>query len=143
MTIEIKGTVTSFTSSTFQIGNLIVDYSGITIPGSIGKGTYVEVKSTQNVTSNTMIASSVEEKKLELTGSEGEKAELQGIVNNLTPAVGDFELGGTPVEITGSLAGISLNMKLEVEGTFEDRNGTLVLVAHEISIEDGGAGEDN
>lgn len=143
--IELKGTVTDLTSTTFKIGTLIVDYSGSTVTGPLAGGKYVEVTSSQNVSGNTLTADTVEVKKAELEGTAGEKVELQGFVNNDAPVVGDFELEGTPVEITtssefegGTSSDIAQNVKLEAEGSFEDRSGILVLVAESISFEEEG-----
>jgi hypothetical protein len=145
--IEIRGTVSNLNTSTktFQIGTLIVNYSGVTVTGTLAGGKYVEVTSSQNVSGNTLTAEAVEVKTAELRGNAGEKVELQGFVNDANPSLGDFELEGTAVEYTtstefegGIKSDVAQDVKLEVEGTFEDRSGTLVLVAESIYFEEEG-----
>lgn len=104
--IEVKGLVSnlSIADMTFELGSLLVDYSGATeVPSNLVDGLYVEVK-TQDALSGdvtngfTLIASKVEIEEdgdLDIDGEEGEDIEVQGVVSNITET--SFDFNGTTV----------------------------------------------
>ena len=139
--MELKGIVADLTDTTFTIGALTIDYSMAQLEnlpdGQLSNGLYVEVKSSQTITANTLIASTI---KMEdggekiIKGEEGADGELEGIVTGIESSQ-EFFLNGQPILITdetkfenGTAATIAVGVKLEAEGTF-NANGKLVAVS--------------
>ncbi len=145
--IEVKGAISNLTASTFQVGSLVVDYSGVssTPATSLRDGLFVEVKSIQGIDSATgnLIASQIElasEGDTDIDGNEGEEVEISGPIG-LNPTLSGFTLNGTPVVISsntefehGSASAIAEGVQVKVEGTI-NANGE--LVAKDISFNEG------
>lgn len=131
--VELKGTISTMAASTFTIGGLTVDASGVTLPAGTATGSYVKVEGTLDTyVSTNLKAKSVTSHKEGIEVGDGEKnhVDVEGLVSNLTGNT--FSVGGTRVNAgTLSLAGIANGVKVEVEGTFA--NG--VLMATKISME--------
>lgn len=134
-TVEIKGTISTKPAGTssFTIGGLTVDTTGLTLPASIGVGSFVKVEGKLAMFSSTTLkASSVTSRRegIEMEESDGDHTDVEGYVKNLSGNT--FMVGGTFVNAgTLSLAGIANGVKVEVEGSF--LNG--ILIASKIKIE--------
>ena len=140
--LEIKGTISAVDTNakTFNLGQWLVDYANasLDLPGSAPQaGQYVEVKSTQALQGNRLIAASVELEDERPEFDSGQELELEGVVTAFTSSV-QFSVNGQPV-ITdantrfenGIAADIRLDTLLEVEGSI---NAQGVLVAEEVSL---------
>jgi hypothetical protein len=157
--IELKGKISSNdpAASTFQIGSLIVDYSGASLdnlpadPGS-WDGLYVEVKSDSSPVDNNDGTFTLTAMRVELEGNgktginavAGAEVELRGMIMAISSPT-DFMLDGQAVTITagsdspeaGKITTVDATMigrMVEVEG-YIDASGT--LVSHEVGLEDG------
>lgn len=138
--IEVKGTITSIIDAdTFAIDSLTVDYSGGT--AGLVVGDYVEVKSDDCPSGNTITASSVE---LENEGpdlsdlDEGEDdMEIKGLVADYVASPCAFTVNGQSVIAANDSLCSDLTLAdgdmVEVEGNL---NNTGDLVASQISLED-------
>lgn len=129
--VELKGTVGSVVDNTFTIGNLTVDFTGITLPAGIVAGSFVKIEGRIPSLASTMIrATRVEMFAEEPPEAEGKHVEIEGIVSGL--AGNRFLVGTTPVNAgTLSLAGVANGARVEVEGTLVAG----ILVATQISLE--------
>jgi mono/diheme cytochrome c family protein len=132
--VELKGTISTMPSaSSFTIGGLTIDATGVTLPSGLAVGTYVKVEGTiASITSTILKATNVATYKedIESDGSDKNHMELEGIVKNLSGNT--FMIGRTLVNAgTLPLTGISNGTKVEVIGVFA--NG--ILVASKIIIE--------
>jgi hypothetical protein len=144
---EVKGTIRNLdaTAKTFQIGNLMVDYSAVhpeDLPsGGLSDGMFVEVKTTACYSSGVLTASQVEVQTQEIPSTEGTRVELEGFITQfLSPA--NFNVNGQPVSTTGATVyeplgktsnDLALNVQVEVEGHL---NALGVLIADKISFDD-------
>ncbi|ABB32413.1 lipoprotein cytochrome c [Geobacter metallireducens GS-15] len=132
--VEMKGTITAMpTATSFAIGGLTVDATGITLPAGTAVGSFVKVEGTMTAaTATTLKATSVSSRKegVEVDDNHKGHVDVEGFVQNLTGNT--FTVAGTKVNAGNlSLAGIANGVKVEVEGTVV--NG--VLNATKISIE--------
>lgn len=110
-TIELKGVISNLdtTNSTFTIGNLTVDYSGLTaayLPSiALSDGLYVEVKSTTLFDgTGPLIASAIhleDDGFMGHEGHEGEDLEVWGLVTADYNS-GQFDLNGRTILVTSS-----------------------------------------
>ena len=135
-TVEIKGKIGApMTATTFKIGLLTVDFTGITLPTGATVGTAVKVKGTiPTLASTTFFATSIVAyaEGIHGEGSEGSHLEIEGFVSGFTGG-NTFMVGDTPVNTgTLSLAGIANGVMAEVEGKLSGG----VLVAKEINVEE-------
>lgn len=131
--LEIKGTIADLqpTIGTFQIGTLVIDFSGAILlnlenasGGQLADGLLVEVKSTDpDLTDNIMTADSVEVKLPGLRRNNIARAEVRGFVSDLNPAARTFRLNGQLVNFAnaafrGGLSDELLNgVKVEARGS--------------------------
>jgi len=140
--LEIKGSISNvdLTAQTFSLGQLLVEYSGASlslINNTPQDGDYVEVKSTQAIQGNRLIATEVELEDEFPTFEAGQDVELEGVVTAFTSDL-QFSVNGQPIMTNnstrfeyGTSADIKLNSLLEVEGNI---NASGVLIATEVSI---------
>lgn len=143
--IEVKGLIANLTATTFTLGGLTVDYSGVSnanLPGvALANGQYVEVKSTAVYTGvGALVATKIELEDsgvLGHEGDEGEDLEVQGLVT-ADYADGRFELNGRTVLVAaatrfehGGAAQLRSGAKVKVEARF---NADGELVADEIEF---------
>lgn len=136
--VEVKGVVSNLTSSTFRMNGLVVDFSTAALkdfPASgITDGQSVEVKGTYGqfeAASSTLVAATIEPES-ELKASEGEHAEIQGVVTDYV-SQSDFKVNGMTIDASGlSVAGLANDVEVEVEGT---ANAAGVLVAVKVELE--------
>lgn len=132
--VELKGTISTMpTASTFTIGGLTVDTSGIQMPAGIVIGSFVKVQGKLAQYTGTILkATSVwtYREGVEGNASENNRVEVDGFVKNLSGNT--FIVGGTLVNAgTLSLAGIANGVEVEVKGYYS--NG--VLMANKIEVE--------
>jgi hypothetical protein len=135
---EVKGVVSSFTATTFQIGTLQVNYAGAVLEDfgsdALGNDDFVEVEG--SLISNVLVATRVE---LEdsLPGEDGDNGELEGLITSFSSAT-NFAVNGVPVTTNsgteferGTSADLALNVKVEVEG---EVNASGILVADKVEF---------
>ncbi|GLI39402.1 fibronectin type III domain-containing protein [Geobacter hydrogenophilus] len=132
--VELKAAITTMpTATSFTIGGLTVDATGITLPAGTAVGSFVKVEGTLTAfTSTTLKATKVSSFKegIEVDDTHKGRVEVEGLVQNLTGNT--FTVAGTQVNAGNlSLTGVANGVKVEVEGTFA--NG--VLNATKITVE--------
>lgn len=147
--VEATGAIDSLdtVAMRFVVGTLTVDYSTATLDGfgsaGIAAGEIVEVKGTAFLADGALKADRVSLEDGETEAKSGDESEMEGFVTRFTSAT-DFAVDGQQVTtngntqfVNGTGADLALNVKLEVEGTF-DANGTLVadkiVFEHEASV---------
>jgi len=145
--IEVKGLVSNLTATTFEIGNLVVDYSGaaLEVPnGTLQSDLYVEVKSTAGIDPQTghLLASEVEIEEdgdMDFDGDEGDDVVIKGIVTSVNPPA-EFEIDGRSIIITattdfehGDASDIITGVQVEAEGSLDDSGA---LLAREVEFEE-------
>ncbi|BCR06746.1 hypothetical protein DESUT3_38150 [Desulfuromonas versatilis] len=130
---EILGTVSNLGASTFNINNLIIDFSGVTPRnGSLANGALVEVKGRSfDAGTNTLTATDVELKAG--LGANIAKVELEGLIANLNTGAQTFTINGQLVNYSaatfrgGLEADLANGTKVEAEGSV-NAAGTLNAV---------------
>ena len=144
--IELEGVVANHSAadSTFDIGNMPINYAGATLddlPNGVDNGMYVEVKSRVELNAGVLMAYRVEREHddyAEYHGDEDDEHEIHGMVMEVTAdtITVDSQLviinDQTEFE-DGVRADIVVGAMVEVEGYF---NADGDLVADEIEIED-------
>jgi len=140
--IEVKGLISNLDSNvmTFNLGNLLVDYSSATeIAANLADGLYVEVKTLTTLSGDVtngfiLTASKVEIEEdgdLDFDGDEGDDFEVQGVVSNITQT--SFDFNGTTVLFDSLETDDDFNLDSLVDGmiiTVEghiDANGNFVV----------------
>ena len=142
---EIKGiiSVVNAAQMTFQIGNLIIDYSSADLDDFDNNipidGQFVEVKSDQAINANTLVATKVELEEDEISSDTDSKIDIEGFVTRYVSAT-DFDVNGIAVTTNnttefeqGLVTDLALNVLIEVEGKF---NASGTLVADKVEFED-------
>jgi hypothetical protein len=126
--VELKGTITGLTGTSFMLGNISVDASGLImgLPNGLMNNLRVEAKGIMS-TATTLKASRIFIETDDLSHSTG-KAEVTGFVTNYTN-MASFKVDGQTVDASGAiLSPTSLALadgtKVEVEGVLT--NGVLV-----------------
>lgn len=141
---EVNGIVTNLNpggATTFQLNDLVVDYSGVTptnFPsGAIAQGNPVEVKGSTLTGGGALLATSVEYKGARFADDAGDHIEIEGFITRFVSPT-NFDVSGIPVkEITGTVyeggtrGDLDVNLKVEVEGEFDTAG---VLNATKIEI---------
>ncbi len=136
--MEVKGLVAELdtTAETFMLGNLLVDYSGITLDADVtlADGLFVEVKFA--VTTDQSGASTLEVVKVELEndgeygvrGEPGEDFELEGVITNIDTANGTFEVNGQTIQIPQNfdISSFTANDLVSLDVSV-DANGDIVV----------------
>lgn len=143
--LEVTGTVANLDAGamTFMINALVVDYGGVAVlqdfPNSvISNGDPVEAKGNGLGGGGELLATSLEYKGNQFAENDGDHVEIEGFITRFASAT-DFDVSGMPVMtidgttvFEGGAAGdLSLNLKIEAEGEF---NNAGVLVATKIEI---------
>ena len=136
--IEIKGTISGLSGTTFNLRSLSVDTSSATsddLPNGLQDGLFVEVKGTLNAGFTTLIASKVEAEDDSVEDSD--EFELEGIITDYVDD-SDFMINGIPVDASSasrepSSLVLANDSRIEVEGAII--NG--ILIADEIESEGG------
>jgi hypothetical protein len=138
--VELKGTVSGLTSTTFNLDAVVVDFSSADLSGvpggSLTEGMQVQVHGT--LANNTIVADRVEQQDDVPNGlDDGDEVSVQGAIGNLVDQ-GHFAVNGVAVDATSATlepAGLALadGVIVEVEGTW---NGS-TLVAQEVKARRG------
>lgn len=135
--VEVKGAISGLLGSTFMIGTLSVDASGLTLAG-LSNGSYVEVQGGSFGDSGELIATRIELEDSELGVEEADEAELQGLITAVNSA-SEFVVGGQTVRIGdgtefegGVAADIRVGLRVEVEGSVAGG----IFTVEEVSFED-------
>lgn len=132
---DVQGSVTNLTPTTFNIGNLAVDYGNAQIDESAGalvNGATAEIFGIQTEQGGVFFASRLRVVDPTL-GEPGERVELEGIVTDFN-APADFFISGQRVNASGATqedaTGLALGagVRIEVEGEI-DNNGVLIAEA--------------
>lgn len=106
--LEVKGVVSNLTATTFQLGDLVVNYSGATqVPGNLANGLHVEVKATAAPTDNgsgtyTLAATAVEiegDGSIGIGGTDGDALHLQGVVTVFDMATSTMVVNGQMLKV--------------------------------------------
>lgn len=137
---EVTGLVSNVNATTFQINDLVVDYSAAMLddfPGGAPEdGQPVEAKGMALGASGELLATRIEFKGADLA-DDGDHVEVEGFVTRFG-SITDFDVDGVTVTTNGSTeyengtsADLALNQKVEVEGEF---NASGVLVADKVEF---------
>lgn len=141
--VEIKGTISGLTATTFNIGSQVVDYSAAVLDGisTLADGMFVEVEG--NLNGEILEATKIELEDEDLDIAEDDEVEIEGLVDTFASCTGSdctFTVNGQRVETSsatefknGAPDDITVGVRLEVEGTI-DANG--VLIAREVEFHD-------
>lgn len=132
--VEVKGTVSNHTATTFMIGALTVNY--VSAPAGLANGVTVEVKGTAQLAAGPLAASIIEIED-SVAAPDGNRGEIEGYITNFVSA-SNFKLSGQTVNAAnatfehGTAANLADGVKVEVEGTMSGG----VLVASEVEFEE-------
>lgn len=127
--IETKGVISdiNLVAKTFKMGSLTVDFSTAQFKNvtaaSLTTSLFVEVKSTQGIVADKLIASAVEAKKdhRRIEGKKGENTKLEGIITNVNSGTNQITVNGQLISVSPSVIGsLRAGQKLEIEGEFDD-----------------------
>ena len=142
ITPEVQGFITNHNdgAKTFQIGALTVNYTAALISdmpapsGSNWNGLLVEAKGTVFTATTTTLTATKVEPENRAVSNQVDEFEVEGYVTQVRGA-GDFSIGNTRVQTTGSTAfrggtidEIVVGAKLSAEGRWE--NGILIAAKH-------------
>ncbi len=135
---ELFGVVSSLAGTRFNVRGTVVDFAGAQVDdGTVANGACVEVKGNA-FASGVLTATRVEIESCNPNVVNGDRGQVEGIITRFVSAT-DFDVGGLRVTTNasttferGAAADLRLNLKVEVEGTFD---ASRTLVAREIEIE--------
>lgn len=135
---KVRGVVSNLdtTARTFMIGGATISYAGLAptqVPADLANGLLVNVRMLTSPLNGPYVA--VKLKDAERRMSDGDEAELKGLVTSVTSQT-QFSVDGIPVDASNASfspdgALITLGAEVEVEGTAS--NG--VIVATKVSVE--------
>lgn len=146
--LQVRGVISRFDSNarTFTLGPLVVNFSNATVTGTLGNGTFVEVRGTQAARGGPLSATrvAVEDAAFAGVGAAGAEVELEGIVTSVTsPTM--FSVQGRAVSTNaqtqfenGTAAMLALNVHLHVHGQL-DAAGTVVARRVAFRFRNGGS----
>lgn len=128
---ELFGVVSSLSGTRFNLSTTVVDFATAALPdGSPTNGACVEVKGSV-FAGGVLTATRVEVESCTLAVANGDRGEIEGFITRFVSAT-DFSIGTQAITTTastvydnGTAAGLALNVKVEVEGSF-NASGTLV-----------------
>lgn len=136
--IELKGTISGLSSTSFSLADINIDYdfnTEIDVPnGSLSNSLFVEVVGNLQ-SSTTILAKEIE---FEDEGFEdGSEVSLQGVISEFN-GLADFTVAGQAVDASGAIlsptnATLTVGVNVEVDGDIV--NG--VLVANEVELRQG------
>jgi Domain of unknown function (DUF5666) len=140
---EVRGQVSALDAANqrFNLNALVVDYSGAQLDdfpgGQIEDGQPVEAKGTALDAGGALVATRVEFKGAPIAGAEDDFAEIEGYITRFASAQ-DFDVSGACVTTGtattfegGSAADLGLDVKVEIEGVFDDAG---CLAANKVDI---------
>ncbi|HEY0722317.1 MAG TPA: DUF5666 domain-containing protein [Gammaproteobacteria bacterium] len=143
--LEVKGVVSNLGATTFQLGTLVVDYSGATqLPSNLADGLNVEVHGATAPTNNggtyTFAASDVElvgDGHLAIKGDEGDTLKLQGVVMGVDSAASTLVINGQQMAVSSdamrdglTLADLTVGTYIKLEA--EQSNGQWLVKEIEV-----------
>ena len=140
---EVTGRVSNLVGMTFQINDLVVNFSGAQLDnfpgGSPEIDQLVEAKGSGFNGAGELQATRVEFKSNDLNADNGDRIEIEGFITRFGSAT-DFDVEGVAVTTSGSTAfvngtsaDLALNRKVEVEGTV-DASGRINATKVEIKL---------
>ncbi|MGI9270841.1 MAG: DUF5666 domain-containing protein [Woeseiaceae bacterium] len=140
---EVTGVVSNLMATTFQINNLVVDFSAAQLddfPGGTPEdGQLVEAKGNSIGGAGQLEATRVEFKGNDLGADDGDQVEVEGFITRFVSAT-DFDVEGIPITTSGATvfengtsADLAINRKVEVEGRI-DANGIITATKIEIKL---------
>ena len=144
-TFEVTGIANNVSATTFEINDLVVDYSAAMLndfPGGAPvNGQLVEAKGLSLGGAGELLATSVEFKGGDLTGDDGDRIEVEGFITRFSSPT-DFDVEDVPVTTNaqtvfefGTSADLALNRKVEVEGQID---ATGLVTAEKIELKQAG-----
>ena len=125
--IEVKGTVTNLTATTFDIGSMTVDFSGADMSeaGTLVGGEYVEVKAetAPDAVTGILTATKVELEdggEYGVDGDEGEELEVEGMISEITDTTitvngQTFDIPAG-INVSGFAVGDLVDLDIEIVG---------------------------
>lgn len=136
--VEIKGTITALSGTTFTLGILTVDASTATLedlPNGLANGLLVEVKGTLDVSMTNLFASEV--KAEDNVIDDIDDFELEGIITDYVDD-SNFKINGTSIDASNTTREpISLVLKNDIRIKAEGAVVNGVLIADKIESEGG------
>jgi hypothetical protein len=140
---EVTGLVSNLVGMTFQINDLVVNFSGAQLDdfpgGSPETGQLVEAKGSAINGTGELVATRVEFKGNDLNADDGDRMEIEGFITRFTSAT-DFDVEGVAVTTNastvfenGTSADLAVNRKVEVEGSV-DANGRITATKVELKL---------
>lgn len=137
----VRGNASAVTAQTFSINALVVNFAAAELPdGPVSNGNRVKATGLSRDPDGRLLAGRVTQ-----TGTaaslarSGDEAEIEGYITRFVSPT-DFDVAGVNVTTTaattyddGSVASLALNVRVEVEGSF---NAAGILVAREVEFED-------
>jgi hypothetical protein len=127
---RVLGIVANVTETTFDIGNLSVDYSGADISeldGGIENGAELRVKgpaTSYESAANTFLATKITPSSLKVDLVSGDDIELEGAITDFQ-SISSFEVNGKTVDASGAIfengnaEELKLDLLVEVEGSVD------------------------
>ncbi|MEI6738593.1 MAG: DUF5666 domain-containing protein, partial [Pseudomonadota bacterium] len=123
--LQLTGSISNVTATSFTLGSLTVDYAGATLKGipsgGLSTGLRVRIKAPAQTTTGTVSATNVQGAQNDAAEGEGLEADLQGVVANLSN--GSFNLGGMLVVtssatlyVNGTAVNLANGAEVEVDG---------------------------
>jgi hypothetical protein len=132
----LRGFVTAIDTSakTLNIGNALIDVSGISVPSGLAVGSLVRVKLQTTQVNGAWVATDIRPGMRR--PNDGDRAEVEGTITDFTSPT-SFSVDGLPVDASSAqfpdgTAGLAKGARVEVEGAIV--NG--VLVASKVELED-------
>jgi hypothetical protein len=132
---QIRGTVLDHNGSnkTFNINNILINYSNIQNPPAISDGSRVEVKG--RLDANIFEATEIEIE--DFSYSDGDEVEMEGVITSLT-SQSDFVVNNQRVQTNsqteyehGTASNIAENIRVEIKGSV---NSSSILVAEHVEF---------
>jgi hypothetical protein len=136
--VEIKGNISEVLGNTLKLAGLSVDIGSLSeLDFTPAIGQYVKAKGSYSVSANTLTASSLELKELEVSGSEGDEFEIEGVITQEPNGSNIMLVNGQQVDITsaefdkGDVDMLTLGNHVRVEGVFDASGEVLTQVSIE------------
>ncbi|MEZ5649290.1 MAG: DUF5666 domain-containing protein [Burkholderiaceae bacterium] len=124
---KLRGLVTSWnaTQQRFELGTIVVDYSGASLPGGFGVGRSVRVYATAAPVGGQWQASAVRISDDASRSSSGDRIEVEGLVSSFVSraefSVGDYVVDASSATFEdGALTDLVDGALVEIEGTLQN-----------------------
>ena len=132
--IEVKGTVSGLTATTFMIGTMTVDYSSATfVDAGLADGAYVEVKGDSAPAAGTFMVTRVEAEQHGVSGDDGEDLNVEGLVTAIAGDGSTISVNGQTFTVPAGfdLSAYAVGDKVEVEVTVSGTDLVLSEIGNE------------